>query len=375
MVNILNGKDYYKSLGVPKNAGRDDIKKAYRKLARKHHPDANPNNKEAEEKFKEVSEAYETLSDKKKRKEYDEASELFGQGGQRGFRSAGFEDVFGASAGFSDIFNVFNQGRTGTTRRPEKGKDLYYNVRLSFYDAINGITTKINISRENICSLCGGSGTRAGTSPRMCPTCRGKGVISQNQGFFSINHPCETCLGKGVVIDNPCPNCSGTGRAIGTKWLTIKIPAGVNDGSKIKIKNKGEAGINGGSSGDLYIVTKVDSHPVFKRRKSDIYLDLPLSFSEAVLGTTVEIPTISGVISLKIPPRTRNGKTFRIKGKGVPKLGGEGLGDMYVVIDLMIPDKLSKKEESLIKELSDFDEVGKLRKDIFKHVQKRQSGE
>jgi molecular chaperone DnaJ len=369
-VNILNGKDYYKNLGVPKNASRDDIKKAYRKLARKYHPDANPNNKEAEEKFKEVSGAYEVLSDEKKRKEYDETSKMFGQGGyrDRGFGAAGFEDVFGASAGFSDMFNVFNQGRTGATRRPEKGKDLYYNVRLSFYDAINGITTKINISRENTCSLCGGSGARAGTSPKMCPTCKGKGVISQNQGFFSINHPCETCLSKGVVVDSPCPNCIGTGKAAEAKRLTIKIPAGVNDGSKIKIKNKGEAGTNGGPFGDLYIITKVDSHLVFKRKKSDIYLDLPVSFSEAVLGTTVEIPTIKGVISLKIPPRTRNGRTFRIKGKGVQKLGGEGPGDMYIVVNLVIPDKLSKKEESLIKELSDLDEAGKLRKDIFKHA-------
>ncbi|MBI4743878.1 MAG: molecular chaperone DnaJ [Actinobacteria bacterium] len=365
----MNGKDYYKILGVSKDANRNEVKKAYRKLARKYHPDANPNNKEAEEKFKKVSEAYEVLSDEKKRKEYDEASRMFGQGGHGGFRPTGFEDIFATGAGFSDVFDIFTQGRT--TKRPEKGRDLYYNIRLSFFDAIRGVATKINVSRENICYQCGGSGARQGTSPKMCPTCKGKGVISQNQGFFSINHPCETCLSKGVVIDSPCLTCRGTGRATETKPLTIKIPAGVNNDSKIKIKNKGEAGISGGPPGDLFIITKVDSHPLFKRKKSDIYLDLPLSFSEAVLGTTVKIPTIDGFISLKIPPRTQNGKILRIKDKGAPKLGGEGRGDMYIVVNIVIPDKLNEKEESLIKELSDFNEGEKIRKDVFKSGEQR----
>jgi len=355
----VNGKDYYKILGVSKDASQKEIKDAYRKLARQYHPDANPGNRaEAEEKFKEISQAYDVLGDPKKRAEYDQATRLFGTGfgpDFRGFGTRGFEDVFTdlGFGGFGDIFDLFT-GRTRARQASERGKDIYYTINLSFEDAVRGVTTHINVPQEGVCSTCQGSGAKPGTSPTTCPVCQGRGIISRNQGFFSLSTPCNKCLGQGVVIENPCPECRGSGRVSQVKKLTVRIPPGVDDGSRIEVRGKGEAGLRGGPPGDLYIITRVSPHPLFKRKGSDIYLDLPITFTEAALGATVEVPTLDGTVSLKISPGTQSGQVFRLAGKGVPRPGRGGQGDMYVVTRLVVPTRLNRREREI---LSQFGEI------------------
>ncbi len=348
-------KDYYEILGVDKKSTQDEIKKSYRKLARKYHPDraSEGEKKKSEEKFKEISEAYEVLGNPKKRQEYDQGARFF----ESGFRP-GADFGFGAPSGdfgqFSDIFDLFG---TGKKRRgyeaPEKGRDLQYNVQLSFEQALKGAAVKINVMREKVCSNCGGTGAKPGTFPKKCPTCGGRGQIAQNQGFFSISRPCPQCLGRGVVIDNPCSVCRGTGRAKKTEPIAVKIPAGVTDGSRIRFPGKGEAGYRGGPHGDLYVITRVNSHSIFKRDGSNILLDLPISFTEAVLGTKVKVPTTNGVVSLKIPVGTQDGQVFRLKGKGAPRLKGMGKGDMLVKVRLVIPRKLDKEEKEILKKFAE----------------------
>lgn len=351
----MNGrqfKDYYEMLGVGSNAGQKEIKKAYRQLARKYHPDANPGNKEAEEKFKEVSEAYEVLGDPKKREQYDRQRQFFSQGGFA-YQGGGmpFEDLFG---GFEDIFDVFGgRARTATRTWPEKGQDLYYSLRLTFDEALNGTTKQIRLSHSVTCPTCNGSGAKPGTTPTTCTTCGGRGLVAMNQGFFSLSRTCPDCHGRGTLIKEPCATCHGAGNIQETKTVSIKVPSGVDDGAKIKYQNQGEAGINGGPPGDLYIITKVEPHPIFKKKGSNIHLDLPVTVSEAALGTSIKVPTPTGFLTLKVPPGTQDGTILRVKGKGAPKLHGVGTGDLLVTINVRIPTKLAPEERELLVRLAE----------------------
>ncbi|MDI6799812.1 MAG: molecular chaperone DnaJ [Actinomycetota bacterium] len=353
-----NHKDYYQILGVDKKATADEIKKAYRKLAREFHPDKaeEAKKKESEEKFKEISEAYEVLSDEKKRSDYDRGVKYFQSGG--GFRPGadpGFGG-FGDFGQFSDIFNMFGMGgRTRGYDMPERGRDLQYSVQISFEQAFSGASIKLNVTREAACTTCSGSGAKPGTFPKTCPSCGGSGQIAQNQGFFSISRPCPTCLGKGTVIDNLCPTCRGKGRSAKTEPVNIKIPAGVTDGARIRFPGKGEAGYKGGPPGDLYVITKVKPHPVFKRDGGDILMDLPLKFTEAALGAKIKVPTMSGAISLKIPAGTQDGQIFSLKGKGAPRLKGRGKGDMLIKAKISVPKNLKGEKKEILEKLAAID--------------------
>lgn len=372
-MNGRNFKDYYKTLGVGKKATQKEIKVAYRKLAHKYHPDANPGSKGAEERFKEISEAYEVLGNPKKRQEYDQMSQFFGAdfgpGAGRGFKQSDYGRVFtDFGPGFSDLFDMFTGfSRSGTSRKrtPQRGRDLQYSIHLSFEDALRGVTTRLNVTGETVCPSCGGSRAKAGTSPRVCPTCQGRGVIAQNQGVFSLSRTCSQCLGQGTIIDQPCPQCQGRGRVGESRKITVKIPAGVRDGSKIKIRGKGEAGSYGGPPGDLYIITRVASHPLFRREGSDVLLTVPVTFTEAALGAKVTIPTLNGQVALKIPAGTQDGRVFRLRGKGAPKLKGIGRGDMLASVRVVVPTKLSSAEKDLLKRFAET-KKGNPREELFR---------
>lgn len=352
----MNGKDFYKILGVPENAGKDQIKKAYRKLARKYHPDVNAGNSESEERFKEISQAYEVLSDDKKRAEYDQARKYFSSGyrgaGPQGQAAVNFEDLFGPG-GFGDIFDIF--GRQKTRSHPARGADLIYNLNLSFDDALRGVTTRVNIESEQACVMCSGTGAAPGTAPTQCPSCKGTGMQARNQGLFSIGAPCPTCSGTGQVIKNPCSVCRGTGRNQKGRKISVKIPKGIQNGAKIKVKGKGQAGVHGGASGDLYIIANVAEHSFFKRKGVDIHIELPLTFGEAALGATIDTPTLDGIIKLKIPAGTQTGRIFRLKGKGAPKTKGEGRGDLLIKVKIIVPGKLSEEEKGLLRQLEELE--------------------
>lgn len=350
----MNGrqfKDYYKILGVGKGASVDEIKKAYRKLARKYHPDVSGGDKANEEKFKEINEAYEVLSDPKRRQEYDQGYEFFKSGGFKGgFEDIGFSrDFFGFRESFSDLFDFFD---FGTRTRSRRGRDIQTSVRISFEEAVKGVTLKVPVSREVACSKCGGSGAKPGTTPRTCPECQGRGYVAVSQGLFSISRTCSRCMGQGVIIDEPCPQCQGRGQVKETKKVNVKVPAGVEDGSRIRLKGMGELGADGGPPGDLYLVIDVIPHPLFRREGADILLDLPITFAEAALGAKVAIPTLNGRVSVKIPPGTQSGRVFKIRNKGAPRLGGLGRGDLLAKVKVAVPTKLSKKEKELIKEMA-----------------------
>ncbi|MBK5092750.1 MAG: molecular chaperone DnaJ [Actinobacteria bacterium] len=374
----MNGKDYYGVLGVGKDASKDDIKKAYRKLAQKYHPDKNPNNKEAEDKFKEVSEAYEVLTDDEKRSMYD-SGRLFGGAGAYGtgygpqdfggFYGSG--DMPGGAQGFSftgdlgDIFNLFGGAGGAQTgrRRGQRGNDVEVTVNLSFDDSLKGVYVPVTMTRSTVCDTCKGTGSAPGTLPETCSTCGGRGFVSQDQGLFGISRPCPNCGGRGTIIRNPCPACKGAGSVRSPKKIKVRIPAGVTNGSRIKFKGKGEPGAGGGPPGDLYVVTKVARHPYFGRKNSNITMELPVTYPEAALGTEVMVPTIDGRVKLKIPAGTEGGRTFRLKGKGAPKLRGKGSGDMLVTVKVVVPKKLTKKEKELIRGLEEVEP-----KDVRAHI-------
>lgn len=362
-MNNQGFKDYYNILEVDENASKKEIKDAYRRLARKYHPDANPNNPEAEDKFKKVSEAYEVLGDEKKRKEYDQGAKFFqeagfgpgGFGGNYQNVRFNFEDL-GDLGGFGgSIFDIFGDTIRQTKQKPQavKGRDLIYNITLSFDDAIKGINTRINVNAHDTCPTCYGSGAKQGTSAVKCPTCGGRGVTAKNQGLFSLSRTCPQCLGSGSIIKDPCTTCAGMGQVEKNKKINIKIPPGVRDGSKIRIKGKGEPGSNGGPPGDLYVVTKINPHKYFKRKGNNILLTVPLEYSEAALGAKIKIPTIDRPVNLKIPAGTQSDKLFRLKGKGAPKLKGSGNGDMLVTVKIKVPERLTAKEKSLIRQLAE----------------------
>jgi molecular chaperone DnaJ len=368
----LNGKDYYGILGISKDAGAAEIKKAYRNLAHEYHPDKNPGNKEAEDRFKEIAEAYEVLSDENKKADYD-SGRLFGSGpgpgggyGSQDFSGYDFRD-FGGGQGFSfsgdmgDIFNLFGGGagmggsRGGATRRGRRGNDVEVTVNMSFDDALKGAEIPVTMDRTAACETCKGLGSAPGTLPDTCPTCGGSGSVAESQGLFGISRPCPSCGGRGTIIEHPCPTCGGQGSLRRPRKIKVRIPPGVSDGSRIKFKGKGEPGPSGGQPGDLYVVTRVDRHPYLGRSDANIIMELPITFSEAALGTQVEIPTLDGRVKLKIPAGTQSGRKFRLKGKGAPRLKGKGYGDMIVTVKVVVPQKLNKKAREAIEKLEELE--------------------
>jgi molecular chaperone DnaJ len=342
-------KDLYETLGVSKGASQDEIKKAYRKLARQHHPDANPGDSEAEERFKEVQHAYDVLSDPEKRKQYDR---LGTENGRPGYTfTEGFD--LGDLGDLGDIFGGLfgGRGRQQQQARGQRGRDLEVEVRLSFEDSLKGVETTIPVELETACRECGGSGARPGTAPTLCPECHGRGIKAESQGLFALSQPCPRCRGNGTVIEDPCPRCKGSGRERRTKRYTVKIPAGVKDGSKIRLRGKGEAGYGGAEAGDLYVVTRVAPSKVYTRRGDDLIVDVPVTYPEAALGATVRVPTPDGQVTVKVKPGTTDGTLLRVKGKGAPKLKGSGRGNLLARVKLSVPKKLSRAEREAMEAL------------------------
>jgi molecular chaperone DnaJ len=336
--------DPYTTLGVPRTASDDEIKKAYRKLARELHPDRNPGDAKAEERFKEVQGAYDLLSDTDKRKQFDTGTGPFGRGqggGAPGFTTADFDlgDLFG---------NIFGGRRGGATRRPERGVDLEARVRISFEDALEGAIVRVPVEVETACHVCGGTGADPGTTPKTCPQCQGAGVVSDSHGLFALSQPCPRCRGNGVIIEKACRNCRGAGRERVSKRYQVKVPAGAKDGTRIRLKGKGEPGQNGGPAGDLFVVVQVDPSPIYERRGADLVLEVPVTYPEAALGATVQIPTPDGPVALKVPSGSETGKLLRVKGRGAQKLNGGGRGDLLARVKVTVPKKLSKAEKEAL---------------------------
>ncbi|KQV19764.1 MULTISPECIES: molecular chaperone DnaJ [unclassified Kitasatospora] len=340
-------KDYYKVLGVPKDATTAEIKKTYRKLAREFHPDANKGDVKAEDRFKDISEAYDVLSDDKRRKEYDEARSLFGNGGYRAGGPQGgsfdFGDLFGNSpqggGGVGDIFGgLFNRG--GRQPQPRRGADVETEVTLAFEEAVDGATVPLRMTSQAACRVCSGTGAKAGTTPRVCPTCVGAGTVSRGQGAFALSEPCRDCKGRGMLVDDPCTVCHGSGRASSARTMQVRIPAGVQDGQRIRLKGKGAQGERGGQPGDLYVTVHVDTHPVFGRKADNLTVTVPITFPEAALGGTIEVPTLNGPsVKLKLPAGSANGLTMRARGKGATRTDGTR-GDLLVTVEVMVPKHL-----------------------------------
>ncbi len=345
-------RDFYEVLGVSRDASDDDIKRAYRKQALKYHPDRNPGDKEAEETFKECSAAYQILSDPERRAQYDRFGAAAFEGGAGGFDfGAGFEDIF--SGIFGDFFGQARGGGGGRGRsRARRGDDLRYNLDLSFEEAAFGCEKTITVPRMATCDACDGNGAKPGTKAKTCTGCRGSGQVRFQQGFFSIAKTCGQCGGQGSVIGDPCPKCQGQGAVRRTQNLSVKIPAGVDTGSRLKLRGEGEAGAAGGPSGDLYVVVRVKEHALFRREDSDVICDIPLSFPQAALGADIEVPTIEGKHKMRIPPGTQSGALFRLKGKGIADLRGYGRGDHVVRVVVETPRKLTKRQQELLEEFA-----------------------
>lgn len=349
-------RDYYEVLGVDRNVDDNALKKAYRKLAMKYHPDRNPDNKEAEEKFKEVNEAYEVLSDAEKRRRYDQfghdgVNGQFG-GGSQGFGGGfgGFEDIFG------DIFGDVFGGQRTRRRGPERGQDIKQRVTISFEDAAFGKKIEIKLNRTEECSECHGSGAKAGTGKKTCPTCNGTGEVRTVQrtpfGNIQSSRTCSTCNGEGEIIETPCPKCHGKGHIRKVKTIEVDIPAGIDDGQMIKLSGQGEIGKKGGPRGDLYIVVSIKEHPLFTRDGFDVYFEMPITFVQATLGDEIEVPTIDGKVKYTIPEGTQSGTTFRLRDKGIPRLRGNSRGDQYIKITVEIPKKLNEKQKDILREFA-----------------------
>lgn len=353
-------RDYYEVLGVNKNASEPEIKKAYRRLAMKYHPDRNAGgtSPDAEKNFKEAKEAYEILSDPQKRSAYDQFGHAgvdpsmgAGPGGFGGAGGASFSDIFG------DVFgDIFGGGRGGGGSRVHRGADLRYNLQLSLEDAVAGTTVKIRVPTMVVCSTCGGSGAKKGSSPKTCDTCAGHGQVRMQQGFFSVQQTCPRCHGKGTVIDDPCSSCQGQGRVQEHKTLSVKVPPGVDSGDRIRLAGEGEAGESGGPPGDLYVQVAVKPHEIFTREDSHLFCEVPISFVIAALGGELEVPTLHGKVMLKIPPGTQTGRMFRMRGKGVKPVRGGPIGDLLCRVLVETPVKLTSEQEGLLRR---FDETMK----------------
>jgi molecular chaperone DnaJ len=361
-------KDYYKVLGVPKDASADDVKKAYRKLARQLHPDRNRNDTASETRFKEVSEAYSVLSDPGKRREYDEARTLFGSGGFRvpgGGGGAGdgsftfdFGDLFGqggttGTGGLGDVFGgIFGQ-RTRTTTPGRRGADVESEVTIAFTEAVEGVTVPLRMTSAAACTACAGTGAKAGTVPRVCPTCSGTGHTSTDSGRFALSEPCRDCRGRGLVVDDPCPVCHGSGRGTTTRTMQVRIPAGVGDGRRIRLRGKGAPGERGGPAGDLYVTVHVQPHAVFGRRGENLTVSVPVTFPEATLGAEIRVPTLGGSpVTLKVPPGTPNGRTFRVRGKGAQRSDGSR-GDLLVTVEVAVPQRVDGAAKAALEAFRD----------------------
>ncbi len=350
-------KDFYSVLGVAKEASPEEIKRAYRKLAQKHHPDANPGDPAAEDRFKDVSEAHATLSDPEQRKEYDEVRRLVESGGYRGFGSGGaggFGGFGGQQVRVEDLGNLFGGlGDLFGTRRTSaarKGADLAAELELDFEEAVGGITTTVSVRGEGACSRCGGSGAEPGTAVTTCPTCRGSGTVAQNQGFFSFAQPCPECGGSGRLISTRCSQCRGRGVEVRDRTIKVKVPMGVANGSTIRVPGKGSPGGVGAPAGDLIVKVRVRPHRLFTRKGNDLLVNLPISFSEAALGTKVEVPTLDDKVTVRIPAGTPSGKTFRVRNRGITD--GRRTGDLLAKVEVFVPSKLTKEERKLLEELA-----------------------
>ena len=355
-------RDYYDVLGVGKSADASEIKKAYRKLAMKYHPDKNPGDKEAEEKFKEINEAYEVLSDETKRRNYDQFGHegvngqgFGGAGGFGGQGFGGFDDIFGDI--FGDMFGGgFSGGSRQRRRGPERGADIKQRVNISFEEAAFGKKVQVKINRSEECDQCHGSGAKPGTSKKTCPTCHGSGQVQSVQrtpfGNIASTRTCSTCNGEGEVIDSPCSKCHGKGSIRKTKTIEVDIPAGIDNGQMIKLGGQGELGTRGGPRGDLYIEVNVQSHPLFTRDGYDVYLEMPITFAQATLGDKIQVPTLDGKVEYEVPEGTQTGTVFRLKGKGIPKLKSNVRGDQYVKVTVEIPKKLNEKQKELVREFA-----------------------
>lgn len=376
-------KDFYKVLGVSKDVTADELKKKYRKLARELHPDKNPGDKAAESRFKEVSEAYDVLSDPAKRKEYDEARALFASGGfaPGGFGGGGYggggfgggqynvnmEDLFGQdSGGFGDFLGgLFNRGGGQRARGPRRGQDLESELTLSFDDSLDGVTVPLRLSSDGACTACHGTGAKAGTVPKMCPTCGGSGQVSQNAGGFAFAEPCPTCRGRGLYAEDPCTVCRGSGRGVSTRTVQARIPAGVKDGARIRLKGKGGAGERGGAAGDLYVKVSITPHPVFGRKGDNITVDVPVTFAEAALGADIPVPTPRGEsVKIRIPAGATNGRTFRVRGKGIRGKDGKN-GDVLATINVAVPQNMSSEAREALEQFAQLSASDDPRKDLF----------
>ena len=353
-------RDYYDVLGVARTAGDADLKSSYRKLAMQFHPDRNPDDPAAEEKFKEASEAYSVLSDVNKRAQYDRFghSGVSGAGGGfSGYEQVDLNDIFGDL--FSDFFAGSMGGAGGSRRRSraQRGSDLREDIELTFEEAVFGVKTPMQVRRQEGCKECDGSGVAPGRQPSTCTTCGGKGQLRYQQGFFSVSRTCMECSGSGQIITDPCQKCRGAGRVMKERTIDVKVPAGVEDGTRIRYPEQGEAGMNGGPSGDLYVVLHVKKHPFFERDGQDLHCDVPISFPQAALGAEVKVPTLQGEHNLKIPDGTQSGDVFRIKGKGVPNLNGGGKGDLLITVSVQTPTRLTKRQRELLDQLHEVTEV------------------
>ncbi|MBX3473550.1 MAG: molecular chaperone DnaJ [Planctomycetes bacterium] len=369
-------RDYYEVLGVAKNSSPDEIKKAYHKLALKHHPDRNPGDKEAEEKFKEAAEAYGVLQDAEKRRQYDQ----FGHQGSGFTGGPGFNNVEDIFSAFSDIFggSIFGDmfggggGRQGTRTRGRRGASLRCSITLEFTDVVEPVEKVISLRRNESCDTCHGSGAKQGTSPSTCPQCDGAGVVMTSAGFFSMRSACPRCQGRGEIITDPCAKCGGSGRVAREREITIKIPPGIEDGMTLRVAGEGEAGENGAPSGDLLCDVHIKPHPLFKRAGADVYLVLPIGFAQAALGATVDVPTLKGKAEFKVARGTQSGQVLRMRGEGFPKLDGYGKGDQLVEIAIEVPSKLTKDQERILREFADTEEknISPERKSFLDKVRK-----
>jgi molecular chaperone DnaJ len=345
----MSKRDYYETLGVKKDASTADLKKAYRRQAMKYHPDRNAENPEAEEKFKEAKEAHEVLSDSQKRAAYDQYGHAGVDPSMGGGAAGGFSGGFGDA--FSDVFgDIFGGGGRQGGQRVHRGADLRYNLELSLENAVFGTTVEIRVPTHVNCKTCNGTGAKKGTNPTTCTTCGGVGQVRMQQGFFAVQQTCPNCHGQGKTISSPCGSCRGQGRIQETKTLSVKVPAGVDNGDRIRLAGEGEAGEHGGPGGDLYVQMHVKSHPIFKRDESDLYCDMPISMVTATLGGELEVPTLNGRLKLKIPKETQSSRLFRIKGKGIKPVRGGATGDLLVRVNVETPIKLSNKQKELLRE-------------------------